>query len=476
MFFIITFVFSLPFFGEKTNEQLLKNPSELKVSTGLRYFYGSKVLLDPTNLKFTPEYYLLENLSAGLVYEDWKNAGNARSRLAERWEKISDYKWVLYIRKNLKWSNGSDIKLEEIVNHFKDLRQLPSRHISLIKKMDFISYNEKDNSIIFESKSPVQEGLLHELSLADALLLHPKNKKDDWSVSSGPYFVKSYNDKEVFLEANPYFVEEVDIRKVHIKKPNRNDSEIDFRKRPIYAIDDLVERISNQYKVKKIGQPTIVYFFYFNPENRNSRDSQKRKAFARYIRESFANFKFKDVLIENHQVVAPGCEGRLQVEPIFDSITYEVLHKERLILQLNEYMVTVFPEIFERTAQKKNLDLKLIFESPAEEKASSVFAIFDNFSANQRDPLSSWRFLYGEGGPLHIFYPEVEGLFQTIASAGEERRKELLLELHRKSLEEAYIVPFVAEYDVILASERIDLSRINPFDMRMRFFELEWKK
>src|SRR5690606_23548611 len=110
------------------------------------------------------------------------------------------------------------------------------------------------------------------------------------------------------------------------------------------------------------------------------------------------------------------------------------------------------------------------------EEGENVFASVASFLGNQRDPLSSWRFLYGEQGPLHPFYFEVSQLFEEIMKSKGLRRRDLLLELHRKTLEEAYAVPFVAERDAMLASHRVDLSDLNPFDMRLRFFEMKWKK
>ena len=57
----------------------------------------------------------------------------------------------------------------------------------------------------------------------------------------------------------------------------------------------------------------------------------------------------------------------------------------------------------------------------------------------------------------------------------EVQRNKILEELHRQVLDRAYAIPFMLEADAILASDRIMLNNINPFDLRLRFYDVVWK-
>ena len=76
---------------------------------------------------------------------------------------------------------------------------------------------------------------------------------------------------------------------------------------------------------------------------------------------------------------------------------------------------------------------------------------------------------------LSPFRSEVESQLNDIATEGDSHREARLEDFHRKVLENAYAVPFLVEEDVILASNRISLERFNPFDMRLRFYDVVWK-
>ncbi len=447
--------------------------SPLVAALPLAFFKGASSLIDSKNLNFIHEYFLLENLSSGLVFEDWQKKEIWVPRFAEKWEKLSPKRWLFKIRKNIYWSDGSSLTLQQIADHFERLRKSNSRHTCLLKKIESIKINPAENTFIFDFKVFIHEGLLREMSLAESLILHPKNIKGDWSVTSGPYFVSSHNASEVILKANPYFIENIDIKNVLIKNANFDRNDIEIRKKPVYAVDEDVKNLSKKFKVIKHGQPTILYYFSFNPKNSMTSNSQIRKAFSKYIHDAFQNFKYQEVLIFNYQMIPKGCEGRLKQEVELSAVDVFPLQKNRINLKLNKYLRDVLLKNFYTSAKKYDIDLNLIIDS---EYSDDFFAEFIGYQGNQKDPLSSWQYLYGEGGPLHFFYPEVKDLFEQIISAEGETRNQLLLDLHRKTLEEAYVVPFLAEYDAILASDRVDLSNINPYDMRLRFFEMKWKK
>ena len=106
-----------------------------------------------------------------------------------------------------------------------------------------------------------------------------------------------------------------------------------------------------------------------------------------------------------------------------------------------------------------------------------AFAQFQTFKGNQKDAIGSWNFLFSpDHGPLAMFAGEVRALMVAAGAEQDEQKREALLQaLHQQVLDEAYGVPFWMEAPAILASDRIGLSKINRFDLRLRFYDVVWK-
>lgn len=449
-----------------------KKTPHLKSAIHLVYFKEqTNQLLDPSNLNDVQEYYLLENLAAGLVYENWRDLDLWDQRLAKSWTKISDNEWRFRLSENNKWSDGSAITGEQIAGHFNYIKKRPSRHITLIKTMDSIKYDNNSNEIVFKCSKPIHEGLLHELSLSDSLILHEKNRYGDWSITSGPYFVESQNHKKVLLSYNKFFSQPLSIKNIEIIRGLKETS-IDIRKRPNYSISEDVQDLISRFDIELKGNATDIFYFHFNPNNPFINDRNLRRSFSKFIRMTFENFEYAD-MISHNQFIPNGYSGSLEKIPSYSDVDLSYLKGKNLVILLPYYMTTVIPDLLKTESRKVSSEIDVVIESKKYE--TNPFVSYACFFGNQRDPLSSWKFLYGEKGPLHHFYPEVKLLFEEITHATSSKRKELLQKLHRITLEEAYAIPFIAERDAILASNRVDLSEINVFDMRLRFFEMKWK-
>lgn len=443
---------------------------KLVVISPLRYFEKGQIL-SPHNLRFTQEYYLLENLGAGLVYENWRNPAIWEPRLADKWEKISPQQWIFYLKPSLSWSDGSPMLPEQIVAHFDSYRTTRFRHISLLASLSSVSYIQSRHALVFNFNENVHEGLLHELSLADAVVLHPRNLQDDWSISSGTYYVKTREQEFLRLEANPYFIQVPQIKKIEIHPSNfKRKMKFDIWKKPIFSYSPEVREVIREAQVFWNGYPTNIYYFYFTAKNHRSFDRETRRSFAALVKGAFAGFE-QDLFIREQQMIPAGYVGRLDKEPSFEDLGITEALNFPLIIQMEPFWQLVVPSFLNEAAARHKINMSIVMDTTATNPLIDTL----NFIGNQRDPLSSWQYLYGSEGPLHHFYPEVESLMNSVIQATGEQRKKLLVELHRKTLEEAFVVPFIAEYDGIMSSDRVDLSAINPFDMRLRFFEMRWK-
>lgn len=449
------------------------NRDHLIVLSELAFFRGHSKFIDPFNLAFATEYYLLENLSVGLVSESFERGDQWEPRLAKKWKQINSRTWKFYLYKNLCWSDGSPLTLEQVADHFEVLRKEKSRHLTLLKTVESISLDRKSNSLILRFINPVNEGLLHELSLADAAILHPKNLNDDWSVASGPYYVSLRTLQEIQLKANEFYRFPLDIQAISIRSQKSPFNNYDILFRPSAAFRSEFVELTAAAPNVYLGYPMLIYYFFFPELDERSNDFEIRKAFRWFIHASFANFKSPGVLVAERQLVPNGYSGRLSVNHVDSSeVHIRKLQGLPLLIKVVEKIQEVFSDLMLAEAKKHGIELNFT----CTENEPRTFAAFRSFMGNQQDPLSSFRFLYGEGGPLHRFYPQVEFFFTAIASASEDRRKQLLLDLHEFTLKQAYVVPFFAEYVAILHSDRVDLSLINRHDMRLRFFEMKWKK
>ena len=74
-----------------------------------------------------------------------------------------------------------------------------------------------------------------------------------------------------------------------------------------------------------------------------------------------------------------------------------------------------------------------------------------------------------------MFRADVENFFVEAAEAEDESSRAAVLQrLHEKVLSNVYGVPFWMETPAFFASDRVDLSNINRFDLRMRFYDITW--
>ncbi|MBI2602585.1 MAG: hypothetical protein HYW48_05980 [Deltaproteobacteria bacterium] len=452
----------------------------LRAIFNLRYFTGNGDLLQAGNINFSLEYYLLENLGAGLVYENWYSPDNWDPLLAEDWKQVDNTKWLFHLRRSLNWSDGSPMLLSELKAHFERLRDHGSRHISILKNLKDIDTDDARHTLLFIFKDPVNDSFIHELALADAVVLHPRNLKGDWSVTSGPYYIASQSREKLLLKANPSFVNARPIIKtIEILPPKAVEREgtFDVMKRPAYSFHSHVQNLEKRAGKVWSGYPVTIYYFRFRREHELFARQRVRQAFAQLVAEAFQDVQIPHSIVYDDQMIPNGFKGRLKdwhprEKGDLSALRSEIksLKKQALTIRWQEKASPLLSEKLKLAAQKHGIQISLCLD-----EEEGIFAEFVNIIGNQRDPLGTWNFLYGEGGPVHDFYPDVERLFADIARNPRESEREALLhDLHRQALEHSHLVPFMAEHNAILASKAVDLSRTNPFDQRLRFFEMKW--
>jgi hypothetical protein len=226
------------------------------------------------------------------------------------------------------------------------------------------------------------------------------------------------------------------------------------------------------------GNGSTLYFFKFNPAHPLLRDMQARQEFAFIVQEAFKDLSLSDTTSYDNQFIPEGYAGHLS--PLATPpVAITRLRGQAICVLLSGAFKETHTAVTKLvdTAASVGVTLTVGFNDDAETNGAIPLAIFQSFKGNQRDALGSWSFLYSEEfGGLGPFRAEVDDIFHAVARTNSATdRMDLLLALHRRTIENAYGVPFMAEATSILASNRVSLGHINPFDLRLRFYDVIWK-
>ena len=78
-------------------------------------------------------------------------------------------------------------------------------------------------------------------------------------------------------------------------------------------------------------------------------------------------------------------------------------------------------------------------------------------------------------GPLSAFNLTIQPELDLLSTNEDEGKKtNAVKNIHRRILDLAYAIPLYTEAPKFLVSEGLDLSRFNPFDMRQRYYDIQW--
>ena len=441
-------------------------------------------ILDPENTETVSQYYLLENLTVGLVRDSNRAPSGYGPGLAQSWTRESPTRWVFSLRPGLKWSDGSTITPEEVSTHMESFRGGKHRHTTYLKKLSRATVD--GNRLILDFQTPADESLIHELTLADTGLLHPRNRESDWSIVSGPFSVESYEiGKRLLLRRNPYYRTEVDYPKtvelVNVSADTDPDS-IDPTAYDVLAVPPPIFYEGNQRLIARAekvlkGYPTGIYYLSFRGKSPLWKDVEARRELASLVEDALTSPPGNDAIRER-QFVPEGFAGRLESPPVWRNLPMRRIAGKRLKVHVQPTLARTTPilEALRLRGAKNHIEFDV--ESSATHSLSEAADVcLSCFAGNQRDAIGSWQFLFSSGtGPLAAFRNEAKPYFDRwVATKDPAQREEVLHRLHEQVLKNVYGIPLFIEPAVILTSSRVDLSNINRFDMRLRFYEIFWK-
>jgi hypothetical protein len=152
------------------------------------------------DLESTWEYYLLENLSLGLVRDELREpSGYKGIILAESWQRLDDKTFEFKLREGIQWSDGSEMTCEQIRDSIIHSINVNSRHLFYLKHLEELECRR--NTLVFHMKISIGSEFLGELSSADFSIINTRNLAGDWSLTSGYYFIH-FSDPNYELRAS----------------------------------------------------------------------------------------------------------------------------------------------------------------------------------------------------------------------------------------------------------------------------------
>ncbi len=462
----------------------------IKVLFPLTLLKPSVELLDPSNTETIWEYYLLENLSCGLIRDSKFSATEYEGCIAERFYQEDEHTWVFHIRQ-LRWSDGSEVTNQEIQNWLDSLVNSSQRHIKFLKLAEKITYDKDSRVVKMRFPFAMDKTILHELSLADASLV-PNFREMGWLKTVGPYYVEKwdFDHNILILRANIYspFYSKLMPQKATlfrlINKEDRNELfksiNVDIAPLVAPASPKVTAQVLPQAPQIFTSHPISIVYFVFNSKNPDAKNFANRKMFASIIGgiRSQISGLFRNHLPANAetQMIPVGFRGRLSE---FD-LGFELPEKHAKKISIK------FPSVFrdfdglmselEKSFSERGVKTEFEF-SDAPEFSDHQFARATVFLGNQLDASGTWAFLSGPpNGPLSPWIAEYKAAYDQVFHSNDlSNRQKKLDNLHKEILEKALAVPLMIGSQRYILSSRLDASRWNQFDSRLRLYELRWK-
>jgi len=461
----------------------------LQVLFPIAYLKNDSRVVDVTSLKTIYEYYLVESLAAGLLRDTPNTHDGYTPLLAESWRQTRPNEWQFKIKANLTWSNGEPLTGEQIARHFGQIKNRESKHLLALRRLENISFESTGRILTMVFNGSTNSSLLHELSLADAVVTYPGPGGETWSVTSGAYSVVRYDPRalELHMKINPTSVtaNEKAAKSVHLFYPKDKtkligafkDYPVDLYYQPAQPYRNVVKTIRKQAPQVYSGHPNTISFFAFNRKHPLSKQESARQAFKKIVTDALIDFPWDESIQPEDQMIPPGYAGRISHYKSDTSADDGLSGKTILIVVSHGFRE--LPDSINRlksVAKSSGVDLEIAYSDNVVDE-SKPFATLKSFKGNQVDPAGSWNFLFsGDDAELGQFRGDVMSLLNAVTVVNEPHlRNEALETLHRQALDHAYAVPVMLEANAILASNRVTLNNINPFDLRLRFYDVVWK-
>ena len=173
---------------------------------------------DPFNILYSGDWITTTHLWSPLI--DLKADGTFEPLLAKSWKRSLDgLEWTFELKDNLKWSDGSVMKIEQIIESLR-ISKNGTSHTDLSKAI--VEIKAKGDSTLYFKLNLYIPQFLHGLAYVDWSIVHPENieRTDEkaevinYDKFSGPYklaepFQTKSVVKSIKLLSNDYFPRDI---------------------------------------------------------------------------------------------------------------------------------------------------------------------------------------------------------------------------------------------------------------------------
>ncbi len=413
-------------------------------------------VIDPNSVDMIHRYYLVDNMSAKLVYVNQKN--DFEYILADEIIKTNDHSYLIKIKKNAVFSNGDSIKAMDFVNSFKRLILYGSAHIPV---RDIIRESEKLKSIddtisgleVIDEKtfkvnlSRKVKDFLYYLSLADMSVIHSsvvrkkQLSRDDWKVIAGAYFLDGnvLRANKRFINYNKNMPEKIEI----FNSPTTGGGKdlVGYDIGTTAFIDKNSDDLQNLPRQITLASDSYTYLVYLhlNPESKVFRDISLRRSIYKKLTNKFKTPDRNKIFKKSKQYFLPEVAGvNLNYDPnkVLSSLLDEKDIPSFKILSTQGTRKYTFTGLDQEISNSLGVQVEIDFIDLAESYYKRIETReFDAYllpvSMNYSSPLEALNHLHLEKN--------------NMVKLGSLKLKNLILELQDKKIETGVLDPILDE-------------------------------
>lgn len=248
--------------------------------------------LDPALVRTSAAYRILLHLVSPLAR--YNSKAQIEANLAESWEISPDFKVFRFlIRSDAKWSDGKIISAEDVAKSLaRQSRLNRATHFDFSTMISAVAHDRTVEIRLKEANPHFLKAVVH----PEFGVIRETEKEqldfEDLKVSSGPYFLESFDRNELVLKRNPYYPSRPDgpsvvvLRSTPVENQLKSlvEGKVDFVV-PGGPVSSDQHRALMKEKGLKAITPHIGYTFWLsvNPRAPSFRSKESRLWFTNFI-------------------------------------------------------------------------------------------------------------------------------------------------------------------------------------------------
>ncbi|MBI4924608.1 MAG: hypothetical protein HY843_01675 [Bdellovibrio sp.] len=485
LLFIMCTIFQTQIFSSEQEEKNIKI---------LENFWPSHSDIDPIILKTAGDWNFLQLIYSTLV--EMGSSNTVRPAMAEKLEQnIDGTKWVFYLRKNLKWSDGTKIESHQVMESIQRALQ-GTTHTQLSNYVESIETN-KEHQIIFKMKK-TPDNFLNTIAFIDLAIVHPesyKNKTFTWKTPlSGAFTIQSLEKQKIVLIENPYFWDTSTnrIKTATLIKSNVSSKDMELLlKEDFDAVQLSPGFISIQEDLLKLQKKYTLFsgntdfLFCLTFSRKRIKDKTLDLSIRRFLYFMIYQEFWREQKNSSFRATGlrpPGSMGALSQQE-FDKVFLNLKQAKAKIKKIDLLMSKKFRNrsvVVKLIKTLSGLDFKINEITVPSEKYTAIensgeYDIAVNFlGASESDPDTAWRIYNGS------YFPDSAITQEDLNKAQLESNKEIRLNMYKnleiRSIEQAFFIPLKNEVTYILTSKKVKLDTFLATDWGLQLHKLKYNK